>query len=182
MNTKIEVMVYEVGKVLPEIANGESIGVGAKLEMNEQGALSLYCPMPGPSPKEIKGFKTLKAIGLYQTPEFKQGLWLWQFEGGLIVESPFNPSLYSDGRVERMGEANLMHRYLVDERGILRSMNVFGLYADFLATAKAIWTNPQIKWDGYSESMAWLYSNYSTNELWRRVTRKWACTNNADNN
>lgn len=181
MNNEPPIMVYEVGKLLPEIANGISIGMGAKLGMNEQGGLTLYCQMSDPAPEEIKAFKTLRAIGLYRTPAFEQGLWLWQFDNRLVVEAPFNPTLYSDGRVQRMGEANLMHRYLVDGNGILRSLNIFGLFYDFLETAKAIWTDPRIEWEGYSERITWLYSNFNTNELWTRVSRKWVCTNNADN-
>lgn len=177
---KEKYLVYEVGKLLPEIANGESIGPGAKLEMNEFGALTLYCKMANPSPKDIKDFKTMRAIGLYRTPAFIQGLWLWQFDNNFIVETPFNPSLYSDGRIGLMGEANLMHRFLVDGNAILRSLNIFGLSCDFLETAKAIWTDPTLDWGDYSERIAWLYSNFHTDELWNPATRKWVFKNNAD--
>lgn len=175
MNNEIKGMVYEVGSLLPEIANGESLGWGGKLEMDNFGALSLYCMMNNPTPKDVLGFKTLRAVGLYQPPEFKQGLCLWQFDNNLIVETPFNPSLYPDNRVKQMGEANMMHRFLVDGAGILRSMGTFGLYHDFLQTMKSIWTDPTLDWGDYSEQLAWLYSNFNTDELWNRVTRKWVC-------
>ena len=180
MNNEFKVMAYEVGSLLPEIANGEHLDWGGKLAMDNYGALSLYCMMQAPSPEEVTGFKTLRAIGLYQPPEFKQGLCLWQFNN-LVVETPFNPSLYPNNRVKQMGEANMMHRFLVDSGGILRSMSIFGLYHDFLQKMKSIWTDPTLDWSDYSERLAWLYSNFNTDELWRRATRKWVCTNNADN-
>ena len=173
MNIKIKEMVYEVGKLLPEIANGESIGTGAKLEMNKQGGLALYGQMPNPAPEDIQDFKKLRAIGLYRTPAFKQGLCLWQFNNNLFYETPFNPSLYPDNRVKQMGEADMMYRFLVDGAGILRSMNVVGLQFDFLQTMKSIWTDPTLDWGDYSERITWLYSNFNTDELWNRVTSMW---------
>ena len=177
MNNEIKGMVYEVGSLLPEIANCEQLGMGGKLGMDNFGALSLYCMMHDPSPADVVDFKTLRAIGLYQTPEFKQGLCLWQFNNNLVVETSFNPSLYPDDRVKRMGEANLMHRFLVDSGGIVRSMNVFGLYHDFLQKMKSIWTDPTLDWGDYSERIAWLYSNFNTDELWNRVSNKWISKN-----
>ena len=172
MNNEFKVMAYEVGSLLPEIANGEHLDWGGKLAMDNYGALSLYCMMQAPSPEEVTGFKTLRAIGLYQPPEFKQGLCLWQFNN-LVVETPFNPSLYPDNRVKQMGEADMMYRFLVDGAGILRSINVVGLQFDFLQTMKSIWTDPTLDWGDYSERITWLYSNFNTDELWNRVTRMW---------
>ena len=177
MNKEMTMITCEVGKIHPAIKSGEILQDGNKLEMDEGGTLSLYCKMPHPHQEEIDAFAKLRAVGLYLEPGFEQGLWLWQFDKNVILETPFNPTVYSDLRVELMGDNNMMMRYLIDEKGVIRAMIPYGLFFNFLKTAKAIWTNPQIEWSGYSDHLKWLYSNYGTNELWDRVTRKWTSNN-----
>ena len=171
MNNEMTMITCEVGKIHPAIKSGETQLEGNTLEMNEDGTLSLFCKMPIPHQEEIDAFAKLRAVGLYLEPGLEQGLWLWQFDKNMILETPFNPKDYSDRRVELMGDNNTMMRYLIDDKGVIRAMVPYGLFFDFLKTAKAIWTNPQIEWGGYSDHLKWLYSNYSTKELWNRVVK-----------
>jgi hypothetical protein len=166
---------YEVGERHPRLSAEDLISLknSNRLELESNGELTLYCCINKPHPIELEAFKNLHAIGLYRTPGFEQGLWIWQFNRKFIQETPFNPTVYRDNRVEMIGKVNMMLRFLLDEDGIIRSISVYGLYYDFLNHAKSIWTNPGIAWGDYSERLANLYSIYTTQELWNRVSHKW---------
>lgn len=175
MNNIYQFLELEVGKRHPELSDADMVLMtdSNRLEMNEQGELTLFTIITKPRQDEIKDFKRLHAFGLYRTGDLKGGLWLWQFSKTFIQETPFNPTMYSDDRVKRMGRTNMMWRFLLDEHGIIRAMGVHWLHHDFLDMAKAIWTNPDIEWGDYSERLTRLYAHNTTRDLWNRSANKW---------
>lgn len=143
---------------------------GAFLSVTKSG-LQLLLSLPGLTKHDIRDFKKLKRYGIYTTEEFPHGLIIWECEKNMLIETPFNPEKEKTVREEEIEsflreDWNALTRILIDENGIIKSLNFTGLDWAFINHLKQIWGNPDIDWSDYDTKLN-IVVIASTDRLWK---------------
>lgn len=150
---------------------------GAHLAIGE--TLNIIVKLDGPTAKEIKAFRSIKAYGFYKEDDLPHGLLLWDFGNAFAApsETPFNPRLEESSRPDQMkgfleGRTNACQRILIDEDGIVRAISLLGMDGELIDILRETWANPDLDWSEYDGRYFDLIARKSTAELWKRA-RKW---------
>lgn len=142
---------------------------GSELSILNSGLL-LLSSLPDLLDEEVRCFQKLKAYGIYQNDQYRFGHMLWQFGDGLILETPFNPEKEKEIRFSEVksflsGKKNIMTGVLIDEKGIIRSLNFAGLKWQFIQTLQETWSDPTVNWNKYDYYLGKL-SRRSIQNVW----------------
>lgn len=145
---------------------------GATLTLTPKG-MTLLCVLPALTEAGHKGFKSLKAYGIYGGA---YPLVIWQFENDWLLETPFNPALEREIRPEAMDlflteKGNVMERILLDECSVVQTIVRAGLQWDFIEALKKVWSDPEMDWDGYASWLADTHSEFGTEQLWEKAAK-----------
>ncbi len=140
---------------------------GATLSVDGSG-LMLIVVAPRLKDIEIKQFEALKEYGFYQCDSFPMGLMIWRFADNWLIESCFNRLKEKNLDDFMQADSNLFTRILIDEYGIIRSLNAAGLHAGFIKRIQRTWDNPDLDWPNYEEDYYKLCAKYKTAALWRK--------------
>ncbi len=145
----------------------------------EDGAcLKIYTPKlvmvlvyPYPKEQEIGYFGELVSYGIYKSDTFPYGLIIWKFGNNWLIETPFN--ILKDDEVSSFlsKDSNALTHILIDEKGIVRSLNAAGLQWGFIKELQEIWGNESLNWSEYETKLGVVIQKSSTQELWDKAKK-----------
>jgi len=140
---------------------------GACLKVHTPGLIMvLVCPCP--KNQEIEYFGELVSYGIYKSDTFPYGLIIWKFGNNWLVETPFN--ILKDDEVSSFlsEDSNALSRILIDEKGIVRSLNAAGLQWGFIKELQEIWGNESLNWSEYETELGVIIQQNTTQKLWNK--------------
>jgi hypothetical protein len=138
---------------------------GACLKIHTPGLIMVWvCPYP--KDQEIEYFEELVSYGIYKSDTFPYGLIIWKFGNNCLIETPFN--ILKDDEVSSFlsDDSNALTRVLIDEKGIVRSVNVAGLQWGVIKELQEIWGNESLNWPEYETKLAVIIQQNTTQKLW----------------
>ena len=138
---------------------------GACLKAYTPGLIMvLVCPYP--NVQEIGYFEELVSCGIYKTDTFPYGLIIWKFGHDWLIETPFN--ILRDDEVSSFlsDDSNALTRVLIDEKGIVRSLNAAGLQWRFIKKLQEIWGDESLNWSEYESKLGVVVQQNTTQMLW----------------
>ncbi len=156
---------FEVGKKHP--FGNELPADGSAIIVDGSGII-LIVVEPRLMEREIEQFTELKEYGFYQCKSFPMGLIIWRFKDNWLIESYFNIMLEESLDDFMRGETNMLTRILIDENGIVRSLNVADLHPEFIKRIRRTWGDKTLDWTNYEGEYNKLCSKYKIPALWRK--------------
>ncbi len=65
-------------------------------------------------------------------------------------------------------DSNALSRVLIDEKGIVRSLNAAGLQWGFIKELQEIWGNESLNWSEYETELGVIIQKSPTQKLWNK--------------
>jgi len=68
-------------------------------------------------------------------------------------------------------DSNALTRVLIDEKGIVRSLNAAGLQWGFIKELQEIWGNESLNWSEYESKLGVVTQQNTTQKLWDKAKK-----------
>ena len=124
-----------------------------------------------PKDQEIEYFEELVSYGIYKSDTFPYGLIIWKFGNNWLIETPFNILKDDDVSSFLSEDSNALSRVLIDEKGIVRSLNAAGLQWGFIKELQEIWGNESLNWSEYETELGVVIQQNTTQRLWDKTKK-----------